>query len=133
MDDENTIHMMLKVVDQANRTRYDTYTRQYVEIFDSVLDLREFLLENYCAELSFPADANSFRLGYIVGKNQRVTITNNSNLDEVYSSSKNGWITLWAEPIFKKAKGATSSRGTKRTHSDTLLDGSNQGTHAYFN
>lgn len=99
MDEGNNVHMMLKVVDQANRTRYDTYTRQYVEVFDNVLDLRECLLENYSAELSCPVDAYSFRLGYIVGKNQRVTISNNSNLDEVYSSSKNGRITLWAEPI----------------------------------
>ena len=88
MDEENTMHMMLKVVDQRNRTRYDTYTRQDVDIFDSVSDLRQFLLENYSAELSSPPDANSFRLGYIVGKNQRVSISNNSNLDEVYPSSK---------------------------------------------
>ena len=73
---------------------------------------------------------NSFRLGYIVGKNQRVTISNNSNLDEVYSSSKNGWITLWAEPIVKKE--AKSLRGTKCMHSDILLDHSNEGTYAYL-
>ena len=127
MDEENTMHMMLKVVDQRNRTRYDTQTRQDVDIFDSVSDLREFLLQNYSAELSSPPDANSFRLGYIVGKTQRVSISNNSNFDEVYSSSKNGWITLWAEPIEKKGKGSNLSRGTKRTHRETLLDGSNEG------
>ena len=121
------MHMMLKVVDQRNRTRYYTYTRQDVDIFDSVSDLREFLLQNYSAELSSSPDANSFRLGYIAGKNQRVSISNNSNLDEVYSSSKNGWITLWAEPIQKKGKGSNLSRGTKRTHRETLLDGSNEG------
>ena len=90
---------MLKIVDQAISTRYDTYTRQNVEIFDSVEDLREFLFENYSVELSGPADANSFCLGYIVGKNQRVIVSNNANLDEVYFSSKNGWIVLLAEPI----------------------------------
>ena len=32
--EENTINIMLKVVDQANQMRYDTYTCQNVEIFD---------------------------------------------------------------------------------------------------
>ena len=41
------MHMMLKVVDQRNQTRYDTYTRQDVDIFDSVSDLREFLLQSF--------------------------------------------------------------------------------------
>ena len=104
MDEGDTTHIMLKVFDQANRTRYDTNSRHNVEIFDSVLDLREFLLENFSTELSYPADANSFRLGYIVGKNQRLTISNNSNLDEVNTSAKNSWMTLWAEPILKTAK-----------------------------
>ena len=119
--------IMLKVVEQANRSRHDTCSRHNVEIFYSVLDLKEFLLENFSAELSSPAGANSFRLGYIVGKSQRLTISNNSNLHEVYSSARNSWITLWAEPILKTAK-ETSSRGRKRTHTDTLLDDSHKGT-----
>ena len=76
------------------------------------------LFENYSVELSGPADANSCRLGYIVGKNQRVTISNNSNLDEVYSSSKNGWIVLWAEPIIK-AKEAPTGASVCALHSSS--------------
>ena len=68
MDKENTMDMILKAVDQRNRTRYDTYTSQDMDIFDSVSDLREFLLQNYSVELSSPPDANSFCPGYIVGK-----------------------------------------------------------------
>ena len=101
MDEGDTVHMIFKVVQQDNRTKYDTYKRENIPIFDSVTDLRAFLLENFTEELSKPADANSFRLGYIVGKNQRLTISNSSNLDEVYSISKDGWIVLWAEPITK--------------------------------
>ena len=71
MDEVDTTHIMLKVVDQANRTRYDTCSSHNVEIFDSVLNLREFLLENFSAKLSSPANANSFQLGYIVGKNRQ--------------------------------------------------------------
>ena len=61
MDESDTVDMMLKIVNQANRTRYDTYTRAHVPIFDDVMDLRMFLLEHYADELSSPADANSFR------------------------------------------------------------------------
>ena len=73
-----------------------------------------FLLEHYAEELSSPADENSVRLGYIVGKNQRLTVSSNSNLDEIYSSAKNGQIVLWAEPNIRtkgKAKESTSSIG----------------------
>ena len=130
LDESDTVDMMLKIVNQANRTRYDTYTRTHVPIFDDVMDLRMFLLEHYAEELSSPADANSFRLGYIVGKNQRLTVSSNSNLDEIYSSAKNGRIVLWAEPNIRtkgKPKESTSSRLRKWSHSATLLNGSDEG------
>ena len=114
MDESDTVDMMLKIVNQANRTRYDMYTRIHVPVFDDVMDLRMFLLEHYAEELSSPADANSFRLGYIVGKNQRLTVSSNSSLDEISSSAKSGQIVLWAEPNIPtkgKAKESTSSRG----------------------
>ncbi len=75
MDEGDTVNVIFKVVHQANRSKFDTYKHQNVPIFDSVEDLRKFLLENFREELSAPADANSFRLGYITGKNQRFTIS----------------------------------------------------------
>ena len=123
--DEN-VDMILKIVNQAKRTRYDTYTRTHVPIFDDVMDLRMFLLEHYAEKLSSPANANSFRLGYIVGKNQRLTARSNFNLDEIYSSAKNGQIVLWAEPNIRtkgNAKESTLSRGRKRSRSDMHLAG----------
>jgi hypothetical protein len=132
MDEGDTVHMIFKVVQQDNRTKYDTYKRENIPIFDSVTDLRAFLLENFTEELSKPADANSFRLGYIVGKNQRLTISNSSNLDEVYSISKDGWIVLWAEPITKKKGKGSTSRVTKRTCSHAFPDDcSDQGTRVF--
>ena len=68
MDEENTMHMMVKVFDQCNRTRYDTYPCQEMDIFDSISNLREFLRENYSTELSPRPDTNSFRLGYFLWK-----------------------------------------------------------------
>ncbi|CAB4009885.1 Hypothetical predicted protein [Paramuricea clavata] len=109
MDEGDTVHIIFKVVQQDNRTKYDTYKRENISIFDK-------------EELSKPVDANSFRLGYIVGKNQRLTISNSSNLDEVYSLSKDGWIVLWAEPITKKKGKGSTSRVTKRTCSRAFPD-----------
>ena len=111
MDEGDTVNVIFKVVHQANRSKFDTYKHQNVPIFDSVEDLRKF-----------PADANSFRLGYITGKNQRFTISNSSNLDDAYTSAKDGWIILWAEMIQDKP---TSSRGPKRRR---LSDSNDEGT-----
>ncbi len=122
MDEGDTVNVIFKVVHQANRSKFDTYKHQNVPIFDSVEDLRKFLLENFREELCAPADANSFRLGYITGKNQRFTISNSSNLDDAYTSAKDGWIILWAEMIQDKP---TSSRGPKRRR---LSDSNDEGT-----
>ena len=43
MDEGDTVHMIFKVVQQDNRTKYDTYKRENIPIFDSVTDLRAFL------------------------------------------------------------------------------------------
>ena len=70
----DTVNVIFKVVQQANKSRFETYRHQNVPIFDNVDDLRKFLLENFREELSSPADENSFRIGYITGRNQRFTI-----------------------------------------------------------
>ena len=90
MDEGDTVHMILKVIRQSNRTQYDTYSRQNVPIFDCVMDLRTFLLANYAEELPAPADVNSFRLGYIVGKNRRLTISTSANLERWLDSAMGG-------------------------------------------
>ena len=94
--------------------------------FDSVDHLRKFLLEHFREELSSPANANSFRVGYITGRNQWFTISNGSNLDDAYTSAKDGWIVLWAEMIQNKSP---ASRGSKRKRFDVQLDSNDEGTH----
>ena len=106
----DTVNMIFKVVQQANKSRFDTYRHQNVLIFDSVNDLRNFLPENFREELSSPVDENSFRIGYITGTNQRFTISNSSNLDDAYTTAKDGCIILWAEMI---QNNPTLSRGWK--------------------
>ena len=41
----DTVNVIFKVVQQANKSRFDTYRHQNVPIFDNVDDLRKFLLE----------------------------------------------------------------------------------------
>ncbi|CAB4042740.1 Hypothetical predicted protein, partial [Paramuricea clavata] len=120
MADENTINVVLKVVRKANRTKYDTYSQQNVEMFDNVDELKEFLLRNFSVELSPATTTSSFNLGYIAGTNRQVVIANDINLAEAYSVAKAGWITLWAEAIVPPAVAA--SRGTKRSLSHATDD-----------
>ena len=125
----DTVNVIFKVVQQANKSRFDTYRHQNVPIFDNVDDLTKFLLENFREELSSPADENSFRIGYITGRNQRFTISNNSNLDDAYTTAKDGCIILWAEMI---QNNPTSSRGRKRKRLGVELDSNDEGTRIQF-
>ena len=129
------MNVIFKVVQPGNKSRFDTYRHQNVPIFDSVHDLRKFLLEHFREELSSPVDKNSFRIGYITGRNQRFTISNSSNLDDAYTTAKDGCIILWAEMI---QNNPTSSRGRKRKRPDVELDSNDEGTRiqlfpVYFN
>ena len=125
----DTVNVIFKVVQQANKSRFDTYRHQNVPIFDNVDDLRKFLLQNFREELSSPADENSFRIGYITGRNQRFTISNNSNLDDAYTTAKDGSIILWAEMI---QNNPTSSRGRRRKRLGVELDSNDEGTRIQF-
>ena len=101
MAEESTINIVLKIVRKDNRTKYDTYSRQNVPKFESVDELREFLLANFAAELSPAKTTSSFKVGYIAGTNRRVVIASDINLAEGYSLVKSGWLTLWAEAIVR--------------------------------
>ena len=81
---------MLKVPRAVNKRQSDTYMRQHVEIFDDVASLRKNLFENFKEELAPAVDLESFHLGYYDEKNRKLTITNNSQLVEAYSSAKDG-------------------------------------------
>lgn len=123
METQKTIHLVFKVVRQSNKTKYDTYSRQNVPEFQSVNEMREFLLSNFADALS-PADkADAFQLGYIAGKNRRVVIGYDINLAEAYSLMKDGWITLWADPDVLPT---ATARSSKRTYSESLSTNSRE-------
>lgn len=106
---------MLKVPRAANKRQSDTYTQQHVEIFDDVASLRENLFENFKEELSPAVDSDSFHLGYFDEKNRKLTITNNCQLVQAYSSAKDGWVKLWADPHIVAACRSKTANTSKRT------------------
>lgn len=120
MEEEATIHVILKIVNKSNRTKYSTYSRQNMPMFDSLNDMKEFLLKHFAVELSPVDNSQSYKLGYIAGRNRRVVIANDSNLVEAYSMAKDGWVTLWTEATDSPAK--PISKGTKRHRSDSRDD-----------
>ncbi len=128
MEKQATIHVILKIVCKSNRTKYSTYSRQNVPMFDSLNEMKEYLLENFAVELSPVDNEQSFKLGYIAGRNRRVVIMNDSNLAEAYSMAKDGWVTLWAEATDSPAE--SHSKGTKRARSDASDD--DHGTNVFY-
>lgn len=108
--DEEFVNVMLKVLRKDNKRQNDTYTCHDVEVFDDVANLREFLFEKYKVELSPACNQDSFHLGYFDGKNRKLTITNTSQLVEAYSSAKDTWIKLWADPHIASGKSVASKR-----------------------
>ena len=97
-----------------NKRQNDTYMRQHVEIFDDVASLRKNLFENFKEELAPAVDLESFHLGYYDEKNRKLTITNNSQLVEAYSSAKDGWVKLWADPHIAACRSKATNM-SKRT------------------
>ena len=130
MEKQATIHVILKIVCKSNRTKYSTYSRQNVPMFDSLNEMKEYLLENFAVELSPADNEHSFKLGYIAGRNRRIVMASDSNLVEAYSMAKDGWVTFWAEAADSPAK--YNSKGTKRARSDASDDDDDNGKHTCF-
>ena len=65
-----SVHVVFKVVRQCNKTQYDTYACQNMPKFENVTALRHFLVDNFKAELAAAGHGESFRLGYIAGRNR---------------------------------------------------------------
>ena len=62
-------------------------------MFDSLNEMKGYLLENFAVELSPADNEHSFKLGYIAGRNRRIVMANDSNLVEAYYMAKDGWVT----------------------------------------
>lgn len=121
---EDTVHLILKVVCQSNKKQYDTFTHENFPVFQCVKALRRYLLATFKDELAPAANDEAFRMGYVGSKNRKLTIASPSQLSEAYSNAKDGWLTLWTDPHLTTPKSSKdlsndSASGVKRKRSQT--------------
>ena len=82
---------------------------------------------NFCWKIfvrSLPRPLTRFSIS-----NQRFSISNSSNLDNAYTSAKDGWIVLWAKMTQSKAM---ASRGWKRKRPDVQHHSTDEGAHIWI-
>ncbi|CAB4044505.1 Hypothetical predicted protein, partial [Paramuricea clavata] len=101
-------------------------------MFDSLNEMKEYLLENFAVELSPADNEHSFKLGYIAGRNRRIVMANDSNLVEAYSMAKDGWVTFWTEAADSPAAKYNCKGMTKRARSDASDDDGDNESFCYI-
>ena len=107
-----TVQAFLKVSKLANKGQFERYSIRYLPKFISVNELKQYLLENYSEELSPASNCTSLTIGYMSDGRRKCDIKTEKQLDDAYSSVKNGWITLWVDPhsSFKRKQGEIERR-----------------------
>ena len=88
----------LRVLKEAHKNRYDTYSVRKVPCFATVMQLKQYFLQN-CKEEIFPATDTTFQIGYYADRNKKFSISSEIQLAEAFSLVKNGMITLWVVHI----------------------------------
>lgn len=111
----DTVRAFLKVVKLENKSQFNRYEIRNLPMFETVRELKDFLLKNYEEEIR-PATDCSFTLGFIGEGRTKCNIKTDKQLEDAYKSKKKGWITLWVDPhsTFKrkvKQKERRESRG----------------------
>lgn len=107
-----TVQAFLKVSKLANKGQFERYSIRYLPKFISVNELKQYLLENYSEELSPASNCTSLTISYMSDRRRKCDIKTEKQLDDAYSSVKNGWITLWVDPhsSFKRKQGEIERR-----------------------
>ena len=83
-----TMNICLRVLKEANKNRYDTYSVKGVPLCENVFSLKQYLLEN----------CTTFQIGYYADGKKKYSISSEIQLAEALSLAKNGIITLWVDP-----------------------------------
>ena len=112
MTSTSTVNICLSVLKEKNKNSSQSYFLQ-VPLFDSVRDLKDYLLERYREEL-LPAADTSFRLGYFGDGNMKFSVTSEIQLGEALSLVKKGMVTLWVDPHIPKEIQRPLVMGKKR-------------------
>ena len=77
----------LRVLKEAHKNRYDTYSVRKVPCFATVMQLKQYFLQN-CKEEIFPATDTTFQIGYYADGNKKFYIVRNPARRSVFFGKK---------------------------------------------
>ena len=69
----DAMDVCLRVLKEAHKNRYDTYSVRKVPCFATVMQLKQYFLQN-CKEEIFPATDTTFQIGYYADGNKKFSI-----------------------------------------------------------
>ena len=111
----DAMDVCLRVLKEAHKNRYDTYSVRKVPCFATVMQLKQYFLQN-CKEEIFPATDTTFQIGYYADGNKKFSISSEIQLAEVFSLVKNGMITLWVDPHKNVPRGSSGKKRKGKKH-----------------
>ena len=83
----DAMDVCLRVLKEAHKNRYDTYSVRKVPCFATVMQLKQYFLQN-CKEEIFPATDTTFQIGYYADGNKKFSISSEIQLAEAFSLVK---------------------------------------------
>ena len=111
----DAMDVCLRVLKEAHKNRYDTYSVRKVPCFATVMQLKQYFLQN-CKEEIFPATDTTFQIGYYADGNKKFSISSEIQLAEAFSLVKNGMITLWVDPHKDVPRGSSGKKRKGKKH-----------------
>ena len=111
----DAMDVCLRVLKEAHKNRYDTYSVRKVPCFATVMQLKQYFLQN-CKEEIFPATDTTFQIGYYADGNKKFSISSKIQLAEAFSLVKNGMITLWVDPHKDVPRGSSGKKRKGKKH-----------------
>ena len=111
----DAMDVCLRVLKEAHKNRYDTYSVRKVPCFATVMQLKQYFPQN-CKEEIFPATDTTFQIGYYADGNKKFSISSEIQLAEAFSLVKNGMITLWVDPHKDVPRGSSGKKRKGKKH-----------------
>ena len=111
----DTTDVCLRVLKAAHKNRYDTYSVRKVPCFETIMQLKQYFLQNCKVEI-FPATDMTFQIGYYAEGSKKFSISSEIQLAEAFSLVKNGKITLWVDPHKDVPRGSLGNKRKGKKH-----------------
>lgn len=91
------VNESLHVLNEHDKSRFDTYSVRGVPLCKNMSTLKQYLLDNCWTEI-YPVTGTSFQLGYYGEAKKKFSMTSKMQLAEVFSLAKNNYVTLLVDP-----------------------------------